>query len=179
MKIGDKVKRLPQYHGSFSHDLNEIYTITQIRSRGRTICIEDSNGRDRECWDANKFELANKEPNYLEQFKEATKCIGKKGSYKDGTSSRLNIKRVVLASQNSVGDKSTLVHDYLKDHEFCVVCVDGAVCVPFESITVLNYEELKISDQYTAQVYKDKVVVGCQTIPIDTVKELIKLSESI
>lgn len=179
MKIGDKVKRLPKHHRTFFYDASAIYTITQVSNLGRTIQIVDSDGKYKDRWDADKFEVVNDEPDYLRQFKEANKLIGKKGTV--GGEVSLTIKRVVLVNKDTQPgqDTSQLVRDYLKTHEFCVVCVDGDICVPFEIITIVKHKELKISDEYTAQVYKDKVVVGCQTIPIDTVKELIKLSESL
>ena len=40
-------------------------------------------------------------------------------------------------------------------------------------------KELVLTDSYTAIIYKDKVVVGCQTIDIAKVKEIIKISEEL
>jgi hypothetical protein len=180
LKIGYKVKLLPKHYGSFDYDVSETYTINEIGSNGRDIHIVDSKGNDRSWWDDDKFELVSSEPDYMKQFKAATKLIGKKVSYVNGSFAHIKVKNVVLVSKESTSNKSDLVHDYLKTHEFCVVCTDSGVCVPFESVTPLGeYKELKISDEYTAKVYEDKVVVGCQTIPLDTVKELIKLAENI
>lgn len=38
-----------------------------------------------------------------------------------------------------------------------------------------EYKEMKISKDYDAKVYKDKIVVGCQTISITDFKKLQKL----
>jgi hypothetical protein len=43
---------------------------------------------------------------------------------------------------------------------------------PVSNMVVLN-------DNYSAEVHKDKVVVGCQTFPIDKLKEIIKISENL
>lgn len=32
---------------------------------------------------------------------------------------------------------------------------------------------VKLNDEYTAEVFKDKVVVGCQTFPIDIIQKLL------
>lgn len=39
---------------------------------------------------------------------------------------------------------------------------------------VPKVKEIKLNDNYTAQVYKDKVVVGCQTFDKDVINKIIK-----
>lgn len=174
-KIGDEVKRIPQPCDGFYHS-TEIYTIVEIAKD--TIRIEDSNGMNCGWWDGNKFEVVISEPDYLEQFRKATKLIGKKVSYKNGYGTgSMVVTNVFLVSKESPSNKSRLVYDYLETHEFCVVCTEYARCIPFENVVFEEYKELKISDEYTAKVYEDKVVVGGQTIPLDKVKEIIKLAE--
>lgn len=179
-KIGDKVKRLPEHYGAFYYDVDETYIISKISRCGKDIHICNSKGKECSWWDDNKFKLVSSEPDYLEQFREATKLIGKKVSYDNMGTSHMKVNNVVLISKESKTHKSGFVEKYLDTHEFCVVCIDGYVSIPFEKVTPEEeYKELKISDEYTAKVYEDKVEVGCQTIPLDTVKELIKLAESI
>jgi hypothetical protein len=39
--------------------------------------------------------------------------------------------------------------------------------------------EVKLNGDYTAEVTKDKVVVGCQTIPMDKVREIVELADKL
>lgn len=43
----------------------------------------------------------------------------------------------------------------------------------------LTSKKIVLNNQYEAVIYKDKVVVGCQTIPIEKVKEILKISEEL
>ncbi len=62
-----------------------------------------------------------------------------------------------------------------------VVCLNGGgITLPVEELELSPVTiTVKLTEDYDAQVYKDKVVVGCQTIPLDKLKELLKLAESL
>lgn len=58
--------------------------------------------------------------------------------------------------------------------------------------TILSFEEFLLKDnfnkifdtitltsEYKAVIYKDKVIVGCQTISIEKIKEILKISEEL
>ena len=40
-------------------------------------------------------------------------------------------------------------------------------------------ETIKLTETYDAVVYKDKVVVSCQTIPIERVKEIVEIAKKL
>ena len=49
----------------------------------------------------------------------------------------------------------------------------------YPQVYPVTSKEVKLNDQYTARVFKDKIEVGCQEFSIENVKELIKTSESL
>jgi len=40
-----------------------------------------------------------------------------------------------------------------------------------------RFKEVKLNEEYAAQVYYDKVIVGCTTIPIEAVEEVLKVNK--
>jgi hypothetical protein len=173
MKIGDKVKRKSCYADSFTYDVNDEYIIVNL-SHG-DVKLTNHKGEDVGWWDANRFDVV-AQPDYLAQFKEAQALIGKTVEGSSYTGFLVKSVELYLSGRPS----SVLVENYLNDHDFCVVLKNNFRSVPFEGAKIVNdFKELKISDDYTAKIYKDKVEVGCQTIPISTVEEIIKLANSL
>jgi len=56
------------------------------------------------------------------------------------------------------------------------VGVPHLIRIPFSGINniekYVSYVEIELNDSYTADVYMDRVEVGCQTIPKEKVKEI-------
>lgn len=52
--------------------------------------------------------------------------------------------------------------------------------IDFDQISIgESSEEVILNASYTAKVYADKVEVGCQTFPIDKIREIVKVSEKL
>lgn len=49
----------------------------------------------------------------------------------------------------------------------------------FDSYLALKFVEVVLNKEHTAKVYKDKVVVGCQSFPISVLEELYKAKLSL
>jgi len=172
MKTGNRVRRLKQYQDNFPGG-NNICIVTDWRIAEIEV---SSNGHDLGWWDANRFEVIEEVPEYLEQFKNARKYIGKEMTY-EGYPHK--IENIQLIHKDDA--KSIAVRAYCEKHEFCVIAEwnSGVSSAPFEDMTLLpDYKELQVGD-YEAKIYSDKIVVGCQTIPISTVEEIVSLAKSL
>tara|TARA_R110002167_G_scaffold98020_1_gene258226 strand:- start:6688 stop:7332 length:645 start_codon:yes stop_codon:yes gene_type:complete len=63
-----------------------------------------------------------------------------------------------------------------KNGEFAVGVSGKGFFIPLSYIKLApKFQSLKLNDEYTARIYGDKVVVGCQTFDIDTIKKLAKV----
>lgn len=73
-----------------------------------------------------------------------------------------------------VSNNSQLTNEYLQDHDFCVVLNAGtSINFPYTSVVLApSSKTVKLNGKYEAEVYQDKIVVGCQTFPITILKEL-------
>ncbi len=133
-------------------------------------------------WDTDKFELVeNSQPDYLQQLKDAQDIIGKRMMFGNDQYTDIIESVAIYPKYDKGQDLSIRVRDYLKTHDYCVVAFwcDGKKSYPFEELKhAPEFKTMKIGD-YDAKVYADKIEVGCQTIPLSTVKEAVKLAESI
>lgn len=74
---------------------------------------------------------------------------------------------------------------YIVNLNKCLLCRNSDIkfqishIVIVESYLIDEYNTVQLNKDYSAKVSKHEVVVGCQTIPIDKVKEILKISESL
>lgn len=80
---------------------------------------------------------------------------------------------------NTVGSNNpwgSMEKELEKNGEFAVGVSGKGFFIPLSYIEIApKFQSLKLNDEYTAHVYEDKVVVGCQIFDIDTIKKLGKL----
>lgn len=180
MKVGDKVRRKSDNRDDFGWSYNdEICVITEFGMSTKTMKLS-LNGYNIGFWDIARFDLVeNYQRDYLQQLKDAQDIIGKRMMYAKSASTAI-IQSVNIYPKNHKEKLSIQVREYLKTHDYCVVAFwnDGDNSYPVEELKhIPEFKTIKIGD-YDAKVYPDKIEVGCQTIPLSTVKEAVKLAES-
>ena len=61
--------------------------------------------------------------------------------------------------------------------------IDNVEMITFEQLFQMTFapefKEVKLNDSHSAQVYKDKIVVGCQTFPVEIMDKLRDAWESV
>ena len=179
-KVGDTITINKTYnHRDIIHGKTYKVTKSFMGSYGKTpyISIRDENNDIHNIAAADVQFVDMTKASIPEQYAYAVSLIGQRAKFHSET---FTIDSVSIAHKGS-WNGSTSVGDELANNEKCVAIHWGySRCVPLSRITVLpKSHELKISDDYTATVTKEHVIVGCQTIPIEIVRELVKLSDSL
>lgn len=108
----------------------------------------------------------------------AKSIIGKTYQWKKTAPSKVVSVHVTINRDSQ--SQSQLVNEVVEDDGICVFITDHIGCtLPVKSYHFHEYVEpkpdfieVKLNDSYTAKVYLDKIVVGCQTFPIDTLDKL-------
>ena len=128
-----------------------------------------------------RFELVSKVKLVLsmeEQIKLAKSFIGKEINYVIGTSSHLRFtptKMMVYLGDTRDGMSPLVIEEFEKSG-FVVVVYNKLQSIPVMvcSLYIPQFKEVKLNSEYTAKVYENQIVVGCQTIPISVIGELNK-----
>ncbi len=179
MKVGDKVRRKTKHSDYPWSNGDKICEVIAVR--GKSSIKLSVNGVCISWWDTNLFDLVeNPQPDYLQQLKDAQDIIGKRMMYGKSASTAI-IQSVSIYHKNHKEKLSIQVLEYLKTHDYCVVAFwnDRDNSYPFEELKhTPKFKTMKIGD-YDAKVYTDKIEVGCQTIPLSTMEEAVKLAKSI
>lgn len=179
-KVGDAstIKETVK-HRDITHGKTYAVTKSFMCINGKTpyiVIIDDNNDtHDIPADDVQLFDIT--KCSIPEQYHYAVSLIGDKAKFYNET---FTVADVSIAHKGS-WNGSTYVDDELATNEKCVaIHLDHYRSVPLSRITVLpKSHELKISDDYTARITKDNVIIGCQTIPIEIVRELVKLADSL
>lgn len=110
-----------------------------------------------------------------EQIVKAKSMIGK-------TYTRNRVSGVVVTwhvtNTPSMSDHSVLVVEEVERNGICVYVRDErrrqipVNCEDYLEVAKPEYISLKLNEDYTAKVYKDKLTVGCQTFPISILDDL-------
>lgn len=181
MKVGDKVRRKTKHSDYPWSNGDKICEVIAVR--GKSSIKLSVNGVCISWWDTNLFDLVeNYQPDYLQQLKDAQDIIGKRMMMvEDGRYTDIIESVAIYPKNHKEKGLSIRVRDYLSTHDYCVVAFwcDRNKSYPFEELKhTPKFKTMKIGD-YDAKVYADKIEVGCQTIPLSTVEEAVKLAKSI
>ena len=168
-KKGDKIKAVRDL-GDLSLILNKIYEVESVETDGFILVKNDiGNFEEYKC---HRFELVESSlPSIEEQIKLAKSFIGKRVA--SGTIDDIASEIFVhVKSPNTSYD----VKDFYRIHGYCVAVRYGCCESPVVNLKLLpEFKELKLNDNHTAKIFKDRVEVGCQTFPIKVIRELAKL----
>ena len=174
MKIGDKVKCIKQDSGI---RVGTNYVITKVGSYDNklTVWVEGSVCE----YYVDQFELINTPLSMEEQIKLAKSYIGKTIMNAGWVVEKVN---VVLFKDEASRLKiaSGWVCDDIDENGFSVVVSNDGYAYPV-MMAVIGPDSLtvKLNDNYSAKVFKDKLVVGCQTFPSSILYDLVEAHKSL
>lgn len=168
MKIGDKIRCIRPDVGL---TVGEDYKVAAWVNGFDRTCIK-VDGKDAPYY-ADYFEVIT--TSLEDKIKLAKSYIGKRVISYVGTT--YTPTKVDIIS--SVDDASRLkiassdVLDQFKNSEIVVVVSDERLSYSIEGLKLAPiYKTVKLNDKYEAVVYVDKIVVGCQTFPINILDNL-------
>jgi hypothetical protein len=175
-KVGDKVKVKPKYKDQeYRNDLvqlNKWYTVSRLDESDGTFYFRDDEGD--ELWAEDHWFIlhgcsAHNDIDY------AKSLVGKLVDVKvNGRNKQVIIDSFAVYSKHSepLEEKGKKL---IERDGYCVIVEDkngyGFVLDDVKEIS----NKVVLNDEYTAVVDKDNVVVGCQTISIEKIKEILKI----
>jgi hypothetical protein len=168
-KIGDLVIPISGTDSEqFFLEQKEGYRVEDI-SDNEIYLFDDE--ADSNWWDGNEFRLA-----IQNNFDHAFSLIGKTVLFEG---KKFKISSVSVWSKfYPTSDKG--IQKVIKEHGYCVMVEDEDqdIAVPFAEVS-LDGNVIKLSDEYDAVIDGDNVIVGCQTIPIAKVQEILDLHKKL
>ena len=180
-KVGDEVRcinagRIDGY-SSGAVRKGDLYMVSSLGPSNTEGCRIRVEGIAHEMFYEDRFELA--ELSMVEQIELARSYVGKTITWQSLT---FVVKEVeVFVTESSVNKSSCYNIEYFKKHGFGVA-VRGSLgsttyTIPVTSVTFKSkaeYVDVQLNEKYAARIYKDKVVVGCQTFPTSILETLTK-----
>lgn len=146
------------------------YTVIDIDYDTGHMSIIDDDGDDA-AYLPEDFRIVYQNPN---DFEFALTLVGE--SFKiDGKT--VNVKAVSVWNKYYPSNNPT-INKIVKDFGYCVVLDDGNDVYALTQYNAID-NKVQISDDYTAVIEGDDVVVGCQTISIDKVKEILEIHKQL
>jgi hypothetical protein len=161
-KVGDKVKCVDTGDIKLLN-FGEIYTVHEV---GNPFIYFSAGGAG---FYPKRFELVIDENDLGAQCEKAYTLIGKNVK-RGNTTYKITHVFIIKKGQSS----SALVNEWLETHDFCVAVGNGTQKLPVMLVDEMP-PSIRVENvgDYDAEVYVDKIVVGCQTIPWDKVEEII------
>lgn len=143
----------------------KIYTILQ--SDCGQYQIEHNNKGEKSWYNVERFAEVNLSTD--EKIALAESYVGKKVIYQ-GETIRITDWKFVKKNESS----SVIVNENADKNGFCIAVQTRGRSFPVEDVTLASeiITTVELSSSYTAEVYSDKVVVGCQTISKDKVEQI-------
>lgn len=107
-----------------------------------------------------------------EQIARAESLVGKKIIH-EGAPSLYPIEKWGIA--DSLDGFSEIVKNVIKRDKFCVYLKGGAQYFPALECEEYIQNIVRLNSSYIAEVFEDHVKVGCQTFPIESIQEILKV----
>ena len=171
-KVGDKVRAIESVGPLIT---GHEYTVTDISKSGNCIYSDGFDGG----WFQDRFELG-EQPKLLdisvlnEKIQKAESMIGKKVRYKDTSAVGVASEYKVITDNKSFpkGYQSVSVLDEMKNTGYCVAVKYSGLASPVDDLAEDISKKFVLNKSYTAEIFLDKVVVGCQTIDSKVILEM-------
>ena len=132
-------------------------------------------------WDIILFKdaLVPIERSFEEHLALANSYIGKK-VYVTTIQHAYTVTRVSVGLKGENYGKGSNVANALLSKDWVIVLANGVYANPVQMVKLApETKSLKISDDYTATIYKDRVEVGCQTVSKDTLAKILLEMETL
>jgi hypothetical protein len=186
IKVGDKVVRKPEHRNNYWMFSDMVKTVTKITPSG---CIMLDGDRSAQlAWDPSYFDRYSGSTLYdnttlQEQVVAAKYLVGKKVYYYDSQGGYFSfvVTSWVAVSKETITlrtNYSQLVHRTLETNDVVIV-INGGAGLNIPITIVVKVEEVpkavkvKINSTYDAEVFKDKIVVGCTTVSQTVFEEIM------
>lgn len=187
MKKGRKVRRKPEYQDSVwnrtckekSFKPDEVF---EIERDSKVNYVKEEIMLFGEWWHLDRFDAVAE--TIEEQLVRASKLIGTEVNYStDGGDLRTRkVVDIELVSRTNFVERnySPMVINELDKNDYVIalrLCLGNIpLSAVIEKPTMIN---VKLNSSYTAEVYKDTVVVGCQTIPFSVIEEIVEANKKL
>lgn len=113
---------------------------------------------------------------FEEQLAFANSIVGKRVKSKNSYGSAIVSKVRILTE---IGHASSSVDVHIEKHGWCVVVSYGIYSQSVMDIDVVDEFKVKLNETYTAIVSLNGVEVGCQTFPIEKIKDILKAHQQL
>jgi hypothetical protein len=169
-KVGNDVRFCKETHGAIHLTVGKTYQVLDVEGDFIYVINELGNKASYAC---RRFELAD---NSIEgQIQMAKSFVGK--AINDKRNNRVyvpdSIGLATIYTENGFLKNSAIENDgyavYVENRDYVTLIGD------VELLTNV----IKLTDDYNATINKDSIEVGCQTIPIEKVKELLEKWEAL
>jgi hypothetical protein len=116
------------------------------------------------------------------EMEEAKELVGKFVIYNNG-SLKLEVTKVnfYIDKASDTNEASQSVREEAQRKGYCVYIISkNGLLYPYKDVKVVEeFINVGLNEQYSARVYKDKVIVGCQTFTIDKVKDILDANKKL
>ena len=178
-EVGDKIICVDATHQGECLTKGNIYTVSSFRSYddNRVAVINDNNRE--QFFYVTRFEREVKSlPTDIQgQIDLAKSYIGKEVTWKTGSyGGRFKVTNINVYADPNIELPSLSSDRAFKRDGFSVVVNDKKSFMSVLDVTpvkIKEFESVKLNSEYTDTVYKDKVIVGCQTIPMSAIDEIV------
>jgi len=96
------------------------------------------------------------------------------------TSVAFTVKSVeVIISEEQLWDRSLPCSLEFNKHGIAIIVIGDGYSLPFDQVKLSDSFTLNLNSNHTATIFKDKVVVGCQTFSREKIEQLYNIMQSI
>jgi hypothetical protein len=179
-KVGDLVTCVNVGNNSYITQ-HKKYTINRVCGDDGTIRITDDQG-DEGHYSVTRFQLV--DADLVSLITLAYTFVGKKFTLSSSPRVKRDCDRVKVYLHRDEFNGGTVgsvnAHAMFDTLGFAVMIgTSGYECDVRHAIEAPNSKKIDLTNDYDAEVFADKVVVGCQTITKDKVVELLKTMEDL
>lgn len=178
-KVGDQVICV-DIGGNFYITKGKEYRVNGIDDADGSIRVTDDDGD--EAYYSSKLFTLNSE-DFLTLFNRAQSLVGRTFKYNSSPAVNRKCDRVrVYLHKDEFKDGRGSVNSRAMFDKLGFAIVVGNETSEFDIREVQGgplFKEIPISNEYTAEVYGDKVVVGCQTVSKEKLEELLQAMNEI
>jgi hypothetical protein len=181
-KVGDRLKVIDNDCRQGQIKIGATCKVIHTENFGRSVKVkfDDSSNWTENYLDSDRFELLPSRT--LEQDLELARTFLNKDVVSRNGGEKFTVKRikVYLKEDGEHRNSSVTVMGEIEKNGYCVTLIGNKYHIPVsDAVEPPISKTVKLNDTYNAVVTKTEVKVGCQTFPINKIRELIEANESL